>query len=56
MVFATSGATALLSYANSSGLRIEYRVFNLLIGGMTGWALAWCAVAFFVKVWSRTAR
>jgi hypothetical protein len=56
MVFATSGATALLSYASNSGLRIEHRVFHLLIGGMTGWALAWCAVAFFIHVWSRTTR
>lgn len=56
MVIATSGATALLGYLNNSGLRLEGRVFHLLVGGMTGWALAWCAVALLVSQWLRSRR
>jgi len=53
MVIATSGATALLGYMNNSGQRFEGRMFHFLIGGMTGCALAWCAVAIFVTHWAR---
>lgn len=53
VVFASSGATALLGYASYAGSRFENRFFYTLIGGMTGWALAWCAVAVFVSLWMR---
>jgi hypothetical protein len=56
MVIATSGASALLGYVNNSALRFEGRLFHLLVGGMTGWALAWCAVALVVSQWVRVAR
>jgi hypothetical protein len=56
MVIATSGAAALVGYMSNSNLRFESRVFHLLIGGMTGWALAWCAVALFVRQWARIRR
>ena len=56
MVISTSGVTALLAYANNAGLRFEHRLFHLLVGGMTGWALAWCAVALVVSRWVRVAR
>jgi hypothetical protein len=49
----TSGVTAMLSYSSNPASRFEDRVFHLLIGGMTGWALAWCAVALFVSLRSR---
>ena len=48
VVLITSGATALLSFAESAGDRFEHRMFHLLIGGMTGWLLAWCVVAVIV--------
>lgn len=54
---ATSGATALFSYSSNPASRFEDRIFHLLIGGMTGWALAWCAVALFLTLrWRSTAR
>ncbi len=56
MVIGTSAATALFGYASNSGLRFESRVFHLLVGGMTGWAVAWCAVALLVSQWSRMRR
>jgi hypothetical protein len=55
VVLVTSGATALLAYANYSHSPLDRRLFHLLIGGMTGWALAWCAVAVFVTLWTRLA-
>jgi Domain of unknown function (DUF4184) len=55
MVFMASAVTALLGYASDPGSPFEYRVFRLLIGGMTGWAVAWCVVALFIGWWSRIA-
>jgi hypothetical protein len=49
VVFVTSGTTALLGFAESAGARFEHRMFELLIGGMTGWLLAWCVVAVIVS-------
>jgi hypothetical protein len=54
-VLIISAATALLSYASFADSSLERRLFELLIGGMTGWALAWCLVALFVGWWSRIA-
>ena len=54
-VIAASGATAMFSYSTNPASRFEDRIFHLLIGGMTGWALAWCVVALFVNLRSRAA-
>ena len=48
MMVAASGAAALLGYAGSAG-PFEARVFHMLIGGMTGWFVAWCAVAVLIS-------
>ena len=48
LMIAVSLTTALARYAVAADMRFEGRVFHLLIGGMTGWALAWCAVALLV--------
>lgn len=50
---ATSCATALLAYTLNSGEAFENRVFRMLISGMAGWFIAWCAVAVLI---TRTAR
>jgi len=47
-IAAASAATAVLSYLSYSGSRFEHRIFQFLIGGMTGWALAWAAVALLI--------
>src|SRR5688572_14051001 len=52
-VVAAAGASALYSYASHLHGPFQARVFNLLIGGMTGWALAWVAVALWVAARSR---
>ncbi len=51
-----SCALALTYYAACSGLGFESRLFYLLIGGMTGWALAWFAVAMWLNARWSTAR
>lgn len=54
-VVLASGALAIAYYAWYSGLRFESRMFYLLIGGMTGWALAWLGVAMWLNArWSAT--
>jgi uncharacterized membrane protein len=46
-------ALALAYYAYHSRLRFENRMFYTAIGGMTGWALAWCGVAVWIRMrWS----
>jgi hypothetical protein len=52
-VIAASGVTALLSFTSNSGIPIQLRVFHTLVGGITGWLLAWCVVAMLV---TRTAK
>lgn len=49
LVTATAGVTALLSYASYPGAPFGHRIFQFLIGGMTGWVMAWCAVALFIN-------
>jgi hypothetical protein len=49
VVFITSGATALLSFAEAGGDRFVERVYHLLVGGMIGWMLAWCVVAVLIN-------
>lgn len=48
-VIAAAGASALYSYASNLQGPFQARVFHMLIGGMTGWALAWVAVALWIK-------
>ncbi len=51
----TSCTMAAGYYAYSAGLRFDSRLFYLLMGGMTGWALAWFAVAAWLNVrWNAT--
>ena len=47
-IVAAAGASALLAYANNSDVGLQQRVFELLIGVMTGWFLAWCVVAVLI--------
>jgi len=55
-VFAVSVITALANYAVNADELIEYRFFRMLIGGMTGWLLGWCAVAVVINRATRPAR
>ena len=48
-VITSSGVSALYSYASNLHGPFQARVFHLLIGGMTGWALAWMAVALWIN-------
>ena len=48
MLIVTSGVAALLSYASHAGARFEHRIFELLIGGMTGGVVAWTAIALLI--------
>jgi hypothetical protein len=45
----TSGLVALISFVVTAGDRFEYRVFELLVNGMTAWLLAWCVVAVTIN-------
>lgn len=47
-IVVAAGASALLAYANNSDAGLRTRFFELLIGGMTGWFLAWCVVAVLI--------
>ena len=44
-----SFAVAVVYYLLSRNFAFEGRIFYFAIGGMTGWALAWCAVAVWVR-------
>ena len=48
-IVATSVVTALACYAAFASFPIESRFFEMLIGGMTGWLLGWCAVAVVIN-------
>jgi hypothetical protein len=48
-LIATSAVAALAYVAPHLDASFGVRMFYLLIGGMTGWALAWCAVALLVN-------
>jgi hypothetical protein len=45
---ASSGGSALFGYFSNLHMPFDARMFHLLIGAMTGWALAWLAVALWV--------
>lgn len=55
-IVAASVVTALAAYAVNADELIEYRFFRMLIGGMTGWLLGWCAVAMVIHRARRPAR
>jgi hypothetical protein len=55
-LFATSCVFALTGYVANPEMRFEGRLFHLAIGAMTGWALAWFAIALSIRWRSRTAR
>jgi hypothetical protein len=48
-----SGAQALFNYVSNLHGPFEARIFHTLIGGMTGWALAWLAVALWIDARAR---
>jgi hypothetical protein len=41
----TSGVFAIANYIDHAGVYFERRLYHLAIGLMSGWMLAWCAVA-----------
>lgn len=47
-VVIASAASASLGYLRNLHSPFEARVFHLLIGGMTGWGLAWLAIALWI--------
>jgi hypothetical protein len=49
LLFTTSCIWGFASAALHSTQRLETELFHLAIGGMTGWALAWIAVAVFLN-------
>jgi hypothetical protein len=53
-VIGTSGAAALITFFSTPG-HIGYRVFELLINGMTAWLLAWLVVAVVVNQFGQRA-
>jgi len=53
VLIASSAVTAAAMYVSNSDSDLGNRVFHLLIGGMTGWLIAWCAVALWVTRASR---
>ena len=56
LLFATSCALALARYEAYPDIGFNRRLFHLAIGGMTGWALAWCAIALSISWRTRAAR
>jgi Domain of unknown function (DUF4184) len=53
ILFASSATFALAYYAAWLDSRFDVRIFFLAIGGMTGWAAAWCAVALWISLRQR---
>jgi hypothetical protein len=49
MIILGSSALAVAGYLANADLELKGRVFHFLIGGMTGLALAWCAVAVMFR-------
>ena len=47
---AVSGASALYNYLSNLHGPFQARVFHLLIGAMAGWALAWVAIALWIRI------
>ena len=53
IVVAVSLGFAILRYSTHPTFALEYRLFHLAIGGMTGFALSWLAVAVAVTLFAR---
>lgn len=53
ILIAASAGLAITGYALNSEMWLGRRLFHFAIGGMTGWAVAWLAIAIFI---SRNAR
>jgi len=51
-----SATSASFGYLTNLHSPFEARVFHLLIGGMTGWALAWVVVALWIRSLSRVSQ
>lgn len=54
-LLAASFGLAIARFAAHPDIRFEYRLFHFAIGGMTGFALAWLAIAMFIGWRGRTA-
>lgn len=50
VLLAWSGTLAVLGYVTQGELSFGRRLFHFAIGGMTGWALAWIAIAIFLRL------
>lgn len=48
-IIGLSSALAMAGYLANSELHFRGRVFHLLVGGMTGLVLAWCAIAVVIR-------
>ena len=48
ILIASSGSLAITGYALNSDLWFLRRLFHFAIGGMTGWVIAWLAIAIFI--------
>ena len=55
VLIVSSAVTAVVMYASNPELPLGRRIFQLLIGAMTGWLLAWCAIAVLINRGSRLA-
>ena len=56
VMIVSSTVTALLMFESNPGFPLRQHVFDLLVGAMTGWLLAWCAIAVLINRGSRLAR
>ena len=54
-IICVSSTLAIAGFIANDDLHLHARVFHFLIGGMTGLALAWCAVAVVFRRHSSTA-
>lgn len=55
-LLASSGILAVLGYVTRGELSFGRRLFHFAIGGMTGWALAWIAIAIVLQLRLRERR
>jgi hypothetical protein len=55
VLIAASCGLALVSYLSIPDPGFQGTIFLLCIGGMTGWAIAWCAISAWIRVSERGA-
>jgi len=53
VMIVSSAVTALVMFASNPGFPFRQQIFDLLVGAMTGWLLAWCAIAVLINRGSR---